>query len=411
MSIGTELTSGETRDTNAGELARSLTGAGVEVARLAALPDRRGVVEEAFRAALRRVDLVVTTGGLGPTPDDLTRESIAAVCAEVPTVDPVLEAWLRGLWDRRGLPFAEMNLKQAWLIPSARPLANPNGTAPGWWVDRPDGRVIVTLPGPPREMRPMWRDEALPRLRERGLGTRPGGPHLAPDRDRRVGRRRPPRRGPPPGAQPRGRDLRPARRRRRPPFGGRPAGCLGRPGPDRRGASRRDRAARPRRRRRARLGPWRDDLGRGDRDRARSTRLVAGHPGVGHGRGPRDAARRGALARCGASRSPPPRRDGRSTDVAGAAAEVRATAESDVGLAVAIRPRGSDTAVSVAVVTPTRTRPATEHGLPGRRSRSDAGRGHRSRAAPRDAPPRWPPDDPERSSSGGRSARARAGRR
>ena len=171
LAVGTEITSGETRDTNSGELARSLVTAGVEVGRMAAVPDRRGVVEEAFRAALDRVDLVVATGGLGPTPDDLTRESIAAICGETPTVDPELETWLRGLWERRGLPFAEMNLKQAWTIPSARPLANPNGTAPGWWVDRPDGRVIVVLPGPPREMRPMWRDEVLPRLNARGLGA------------------------------------------------------------------------------------------------------------------------------------------------------------------------------------------------------------------------------------------------
>ena len=170
LAIGTELTSGETRDTNAGELARALTDAGVEVVRLTALPDRREAVEEALRSALRGVDLVVTTGGLGPTPDDLTREAVAAVGGETPAVDPDLETWLRGLWQRRGLPFPTMNLKQAWLIPSARALANPNGTAPGWWVDRPDGRVVVLLPGPPREMRPMWRDEALPRLRARGLG-------------------------------------------------------------------------------------------------------------------------------------------------------------------------------------------------------------------------------------------------
>jgi nicotinamide-nucleotide amidase len=171
LSIGTELTTGETRDTNAGELARSLTEAGLDVGRLTALPDRLEVVLDAFRAALERADLVVSTGGLGPTPDDLTRESIAAVCGEVPVVDDTLEAWLRGLWQRRGIPFPAINLKQAWLIPSARAIANPNGTAPGWWVDRPDGRVIVALPGPPREMRPMWHDEALPRLRRRPLGT------------------------------------------------------------------------------------------------------------------------------------------------------------------------------------------------------------------------------------------------
>ena len=171
LSIGTELTTGETRDTNAGELARSLTEAGLEIGRLTALPDRLEVVQGAFRAALERADLVVSTGGLGPTPDDLTREAIAAVCGETPVVDAALETWLRGLWARRGIPFPAINLKQAWLIPSARAIANPNGTAPGWWVDRPDGRVIVALPGPPREMRPMWHDEVLPDLRRRGLGT------------------------------------------------------------------------------------------------------------------------------------------------------------------------------------------------------------------------------------------------
>jgi len=69
------------------------------------------------------------------------------------------------------MPFPELNLKQAWLIPSAEALPNPNGTAPGWFVRRPNGGVIVALPGPPREMRPMWNDEALPRLQAIGLGT------------------------------------------------------------------------------------------------------------------------------------------------------------------------------------------------------------------------------------------------
>lgn len=170
LAVGSELTVGETRDTNSGEMAASLTVEGVRVVRLVALPDDLDAVREAFADALGRADLVVSTGGLGPTPDDLTREALAAAVGETPTVDPDLEAWLRGMWERRGIPFPEINLKQAWLIPSATALANPNGTAPGWWVDRPDGRVVVTLPGPPREMRPMWREQALPRLRERGLG-------------------------------------------------------------------------------------------------------------------------------------------------------------------------------------------------------------------------------------------------
>ena len=170
LSIGSELTIGETRDTNAGDLARSLTGIGVAVGRIQAMPDELATVREAIATAVGRADLVVSTGGLGPTPDDLTREAISAVVGEDPVVEPELEAWLRALWSRRGLPFPEMNVKQAWLLPSATALPNPNGTAPGWWVERADGGLIVALPGPPREMHPMWTEHALPRLVARGAG-------------------------------------------------------------------------------------------------------------------------------------------------------------------------------------------------------------------------------------------------
>jgi nicotinamide-nucleotide amidase len=170
LAVGSELTTGETRDTNGGELARALASSGVHVHRILALPDDLALVTAAFRDALSSVDLVVTTGGLGPTPDDLTREALAAAVGEVPVVDPELEAWLRDLFGRRGVPLLEVNLKQAWRIPSSTAIPNPNGTAPGWWVDRPDGRAAVLLPGPPREMRAMWSDWVLPRLRERHLG-------------------------------------------------------------------------------------------------------------------------------------------------------------------------------------------------------------------------------------------------
>lgn len=171
LAIGTELVVGETVDTNSTELARSLVAHGVSVRRIDDLPDDLAVVVDALRLALTRSDIVVTTGGLGPTPDDLTREAVAQACGEHTHVDPDTLAWLRERWRRRRLPFPEANVKQAWLIPSATGLPNPHGSAPGWWVDRPDGRVIVLLPGPPREMRPMWTNEALPRLAARGLGT------------------------------------------------------------------------------------------------------------------------------------------------------------------------------------------------------------------------------------------------
>jgi nicotinamide-nucleotide amidase len=171
LAIGSELTVGETTDTNSGELARSLVAHGVPVSRIAGLPDDLDVVVDALRTALSRADLVVTTGGLGPTPDDLTREAVAATCDETVSVDQATLDWLKDLWARRGHPFPSVNVKQAWVIPSATSLPNPNGTAPGWWVDRPDGRVIVTLPGPPREMRPMWAEHVLPRLADRGVGA------------------------------------------------------------------------------------------------------------------------------------------------------------------------------------------------------------------------------------------------
>jgi nicotinamide-nucleotide amidase len=171
LAIGTELTRGETRDTNSGDLGGELTAMGVRVLRISALPDELAIVEEGFRGALDSADLVVSTGGLGPTPDDLTREAIAAVCGVEPALDEDLLAWLEALFARRGLSMAERNRKQAWLIPGARAIPNPNGTAPGWWVERPDGRLIVALPGPPREVGPMWRDSVLPWLAERGPGA------------------------------------------------------------------------------------------------------------------------------------------------------------------------------------------------------------------------------------------------
>ena len=170
LAIGSELTVGETRDTNSGELSRFLAQAGVDVAWISALPDRFETVTTALANALAAADVVITTGGLGPTPDDFTREAIAKVCGETPAVDPQLAKWLRHLFERRDIPFPETNLKQAWLIKSSTAIPNDRGTAPGWWVDRPDGRVVVALPGPPSEIRPMWQGWVLPRLEKRGLG-------------------------------------------------------------------------------------------------------------------------------------------------------------------------------------------------------------------------------------------------
>ena len=86
-------------------------------------------------------------------------------------MDADLLAWLNEMFARRGAPMPEANRKQAWLIDGAAALPNGHGSAPGWWVERPDGRIIIALPGPPREMRPMWREHALPRLRAGRIGV------------------------------------------------------------------------------------------------------------------------------------------------------------------------------------------------------------------------------------------------
>ena len=171
LAVGTELTTGSTRDTNSGDLARQLTALGLRVLSTMSLPDDLAAVTSAFRDALGDADLVVSTGGLGPTPDDLTREAIAAACGLDVHEDPALYAWLDEMFSRRGAPMPDANRKQAWLIDGATALHNSHGSAPGWWVDRPDGRIVIALPGPPREMGPMWRDQALPRLQAGSLGA------------------------------------------------------------------------------------------------------------------------------------------------------------------------------------------------------------------------------------------------
>jgi nicotinamide-nucleotide amidase len=171
LAVGSELTTGSTRDTNAGDLARELTALGVAVLRMTDLPDDLEIVTEAFSHALARADLVLSSGGLGPTPDDLTREAIAAACGADPVVDPETEAWLEALFARRGMAMPEANRKQAWIFPGAAPLRNERGTAPGWWVERGDGRIIVALPGPPSELWPMWRTAVVPRLLSMGIGV------------------------------------------------------------------------------------------------------------------------------------------------------------------------------------------------------------------------------------------------
>jgi nicotinamide-nucleotide amidase len=169
LSIGSELLQGFLTDTNATFLAQELTGLGIELVGVSQVDDNLERVVRAFRRALDDADLVISTGGIGPTDDDLTREAIATVVGETPEVDPHLADVIRTFFARRGVPMPEQNVKQAWVIPSCKPLPNPMGTAPGWFVLY-HNQVLVAMPGVPREMYRMWSEQAVPRILQR-LGS------------------------------------------------------------------------------------------------------------------------------------------------------------------------------------------------------------------------------------------------
>ena len=169
ISIGTELLRGEITDTNAVYLASQLPLIGIELQRITTSGDDVKMLAQVLRQALKRSAVVITTGGLGPTQDDLTREAIAMVLDEKLFMDAELETQLRAVFTRMGREMPPSNLQQAMRIPSAVPLPNLRGTAPGLWIDKND-KVIAVMPGPPREMLPMWQNEVLPRLKTRFTG-------------------------------------------------------------------------------------------------------------------------------------------------------------------------------------------------------------------------------------------------
>ncbi len=170
LSIGSELLAGETVDTNAAFLGAALARLGIPLRGGRTLPDEQAAIATAFAEARSRSDLVVATGGLGPTHDDLTREGLAEALGESLTADAVLVEELRARFAAFGR-MPDANLRQALRAPSAEALPNPIGSAPGWWVER-DGSVSVLMPGVPSEMRRMWSEQVVPRL-ERRFTLRP----------------------------------------------------------------------------------------------------------------------------------------------------------------------------------------------------------------------------------------------
>ena len=172
LAIGTEMLFGQIVDTNSAWIASRMPALGIDLYYISTMGDNTGRMVQSFQRAWERSDLIITTGGLGPTEDDLTREAIAKTLGEEMYPDPDLERALRERFARRPNPgpMPERNLKQAMLIPSAMALKNPRGTAPGWWAEK-DGRIIVSMPGVPPEMHLMWAEQVEPRLAERSDGT------------------------------------------------------------------------------------------------------------------------------------------------------------------------------------------------------------------------------------------------
>lgn len=165
ISCGTELLLGQITDSNAAYLAQNLATLGIDLYYVSQVGDNLERMVETLQRAWQRSNLIVITGGLGPTEDDLTRESISALLAETMQVDAEQEAILRARFEHANLPMLERNLKQATLIPSAQSLSNPVGSAPGWWIEK-EGHILIAMPGVPKEMYRMWEQEVVPKLRK-----------------------------------------------------------------------------------------------------------------------------------------------------------------------------------------------------------------------------------------------------
>ncbi len=174
LTIGNELLLGFTLDTNAAELATALSGVGVRVVRTTTVADDAEAIREAVQEGLNRSGFVVTTGGLGPTHDDITKQVVADIFDAPLELDAEYLEQLRQMFARLGRgPMSENNRTQAEIPRGATQLTNRWGTAPGLWLEGKPG-IVVMLPGVPKEMRGLLHAELLPRIQERLCGERIG---------------------------------------------------------------------------------------------------------------------------------------------------------------------------------------------------------------------------------------------
>ena len=169
ISIGTELLLGEITDTNAVWIAQRLAEVGVDLYFRTTVGDNVGRIVDAITHALTRADVIITTGGLGPTVDDMTREAVARATDRELVLDETLLAQIRDRFSRWGTPMSENNVRQAYVPRGATPIENPVGTAPVFIVEI-DEHYVISLPGVPREMKHLMETRILPWLREKTGG-------------------------------------------------------------------------------------------------------------------------------------------------------------------------------------------------------------------------------------------------
>jgi nicotinamide-nucleotide amidase len=163
IAVGSELLTPQRIDTNSLYLTEKLNDLGVEVVAKMIVGDDRARLAEAVRGALARSGIVILTGGLGPTEDDVTRDAVASALGRGQEFHQDILDSIEARFRRGGRVMAEINRRQAYVISGAEVLTNDNGTAPGQWVDE-HGRIVILLPGPPNEMRSMYAATCLPRL-------------------------------------------------------------------------------------------------------------------------------------------------------------------------------------------------------------------------------------------------------
>ena len=168
LTLGDELLLGLTANGHLTYIGAQLGKRGVLLQRNVTITDEADAIAEQFRESWARADVVITTGGLGPTCDDRTREAVAGVLGQQLVFDPEIVKAIEARFSRLGRKMTDNNLKQAYRFAHGEVLPNAHGTAPGLWVEQ-DGKVLVMLPGPPNELQPMFADQVVPRLAQRGL--------------------------------------------------------------------------------------------------------------------------------------------------------------------------------------------------------------------------------------------------